>query len=109
MLQTNTLLAGAAVVALTLGVTGQIQATPDREKPLSKSDIIVVTNDARRLPGRRRKTLRSSAKMGKEEGTHQGTQVGATFESDTLKVEQPQRQNPTTSERAKDTDIGTHQ
>ena len=59
MLQTNTLLAGAAVVALTLGVTGQIQATPDREKPLSKSDIIVVTNDARRLPGRRRKTLRS--------------------------------------------------
>ena len=47
--------------------------------------------------------------MGKEEGTHQGTQVGATSESDTLKVEQPQRQNPTTSERAKDTDIGTHQ
>jgi hypothetical protein len=28
MLQTNTLLAGAAVVALTLGVTGQIKTIP---------------------------------------------------------------------------------
>ena len=109
MLQTNTLLAGAAVVALTLGVTGQIQATPDREKPLSKSDIIVVTNDAAPTAGQTEENAQESAKMGKEEGTHQGTQVGATFESDTLKVEQPQRQNPTTSERAKDTDIGTHQ
>ena len=55
MLQTNTLLAGAAVVALTLGVTGQIQATPDREKPLSKSDIIVVTNDAAPTAGQTEK------------------------------------------------------
>ena len=103
MLQTNTLLAGAAVVALTLGVTGQIQAIPDREKPLAKSDIMVVTNDTAPTAGQEENS-EELAKMGKEEGTHQGTEMGATSERDTQKVEQPQRQNSTVSERAKGTD-----
>ena len=38
-----------------------------------------------------------SAKMGKEEGTHEGANLGATPENDTQKIEQPDRRNPTTS------------
>jgi hypothetical protein len=100
MLQTNTLLAGAAVVALTLGVTGQIKTIPDRDKPLSKSDIIVVTNDTGPT-AETEENAEQSAKMGKEEGEHQGTEVGATSKSETQKIEQP---NATTSERAKGAD-----
>jgi hypothetical protein len=38
-----------------------------------------------------------SAKMGKEEGTHQGANVGTTPDHDTQKVEQPDRSDPATS------------
>jgi hypothetical protein len=37
-----------------------------------------------------------SAKMGKESGTHSGDE-GAAPENDTKKIDQPPRQNPTTS------------
>jgi hypothetical protein len=37
-----------------------------------------------------------SAKMGKEEGTHEGADPGTTPENDTKKIEQPARKNPTT-------------
>ena len=37
-----------------------------------------------------------SAKMGKDDGTHTGQQ-GTKPENDTAKIEQPARQNPTTS------------
>jgi hypothetical protein len=102
MLQTNTLLAGAAVVALTLGVTGQIKGIPDRETLLSKSDIVVVIDDTAPTAGQTEGNAEESAKMGKEEGTNRGTDVGATPESDTKKIEQPPRQNPTTSGGAMD-------
>jgi hypothetical protein len=36
-----------------------------------------------------------SAKMGKEEGTHEGANLGATPENETKKVDQPPRSNPT--------------
>jgi hypothetical protein len=35
-----------------------------------------------------------SAKMGKEEGTHEGTNLNATPQDDTKKVDQPPRSNP---------------
>jgi hypothetical protein len=35
-----------------------------------------------------------SAKMGKEEGTHEGANLGATPEDDTKKVDQPERATP---------------
>jgi hypothetical protein len=38
-----------------------------------------------------------SAKMGKEEGTHVGADLGATPENDTQKIDQPDRRNATTS------------
>jgi hypothetical protein len=37
-----------------------------------------------------------SAKMGKEEGTHNGQNQGNPTESDTQKIDQPDRRNPTT-------------
>jgi hypothetical protein len=37
-----------------------------------------------------------SAKMGKEEGTHEGAQLGDTHEEDTKKVDQPERADPGT-------------
>jgi len=43
------------------------------------------------------KCVEQSAKMGKEEGTHEGANLGATPESDTQKIDQPARKNPTTS------------
>jgi hypothetical protein len=39
-----------------------------------------------------------SAKMGKEEGTHTGTNQGVTPENDTKKVEQPARKNVPSNE-----------
>jgi hypothetical protein len=37
----------------------------------------------------------NSAKMGKEEGTHEGANLGATPENDTQKIDQPTRRNST--------------
>ena len=42
------------------------------------------------------KSAEGSAKMGKEEGTHDEPGHGAPPESDTSKIDQPERQNPTT-------------
>jgi hypothetical protein len=44
-----------------------------------------------------KKNAEESAKMGKEEGSHKEPGPGATPESDTSKIDQPARQNPTTS------------
>jgi hypothetical protein len=107
MLRTNTLLAGAAVIALTLGVTGQIKTTHERDKPLSKSDIMVVTNDTAPTSGQTEENAEESAKMGKEDGTHQGE--GATPESDTQKIEQPPRQNSTSGAGGVDANTSTQQ
>jgi hypothetical protein len=45
---------------------------------------------------RAKKNAEESAKMGKEEGTHTEPGHGAPPESDTSKVDQPARRNPTT-------------
>ena len=44
----------------------------------------------------KKKNAEGSAKMGKEEGTHTEPGHGAPPESDTSKVDQPERRNPTT-------------
>jgi hypothetical protein len=36
--------------------------------------------------------------MGKESGTHEGSDLGATPESDTNKIDQPARRNPTSGD-----------
>jgi len=43
------------------------------------------------------KNAEGSAKMGKEEGTHDDPSHGTPPESDTSKIDQPERRNPTTS------------
>ena len=45
---------------------------------------------------RAKKNTEELAKMGKEEGTHTEPGHGAPPESDTSKVDQPERRNPTT-------------
>jgi hypothetical protein len=54
-------------------------------------------SDACRIKARE-KSAEESAKMGKEEGTHAEPDHGTPPESDTSKIDQPKRQNPTTSD-----------
>ena len=78
-------LASAAVIALTLGITGQTMAPVETEEPLSTNDILVVTNDAGSSPGQT--NAQESAKMGQENGTQQGDDLGAVPQSDTAKID----------------------
>jgi hypothetical protein len=91
-------LASAAVIALTLGITGQTMAPVETEEPLSTNDILVVTNDAGSSPGQT--NAQESAKMGQENGTQQGDDLGAVPQSDTAKIDQPPSRNPTTGENS---------
>jgi hypothetical protein len=95
MTHANVLIASAAVIALTLGVTGETTAPRDAP-PLSTSDITVAMDDTAPAPGQTEENAEDSAKMGKEEGTHEGANLGATPENDTAKIDQPARRNPTT-------------
>ena len=49
-----------------------------------------------------KKNTEGSAKMGKEEGTHTGPNQGATPESDTSKIDQPERRNVPSNETPKE-------
>jgi len=105
MTQARTSMASAAVVALTFGIGGQTLTPVQQEEPLSTGDIVIVTNDAAPQAGQ----TDQSAKMGKEEGTHEGENLGATPENDTAKIDQPARRNPTTDNSSGDTSSTTQQ
>jgi hypothetical protein len=96
MTQTNTVLASVAVIALTLGISGQKLAPVETEQPLSTGDIVIVTNESAPQAAESEENAEDSAKMGEEEGTHEGDNLGATPENDTAKIDQPGRRNPTT-------------
>jgi hypothetical protein len=81
MTQANTLVASAAVIALTLGVTGETTAPRD-EPPLSTSDITIAQNTAADV-GQTEESADESAKMGKDEGTYSGESQGDVPESKT--------------------------
>jgi hypothetical protein len=66
MTQANTLVASAAVIALTLGIGGQTPTPVQQEQPLSTDDILIVTNDAAPQAGQTDESAEESAKMGKE-------------------------------------------
>jgi hypothetical protein len=95
MTQTNTVLASVAVIALTLGLSGQKLAPVETEQPRSTGDIVIVTNESALQAAESEENAEDSAKMGKEEGTHEGDNLGATPENDTAKIDQPGRRNPT--------------
>ena len=96
MTKTSTLIASAAVIALTLGVTSRADVPTEKESILPPGAIIVAADEAQP------ENTQGSAKMGEEAGTQQGTDLGAVPENDTKKVDQPDRRNPTTGATASD-------
>jgi hypothetical protein len=96
MTKTSTLIASAAVIALTLGVTSRADVPTEKESILPPGAIIVAADEAQP------ENTQGSAKMGEEAGTQQGTDHGAVPENDTKKVDQPDRRNPTTGATASD-------
>ena len=66
MTKTSTLIASAAVIALTLGVTSRADVPTKKESILPPGAIIVAADEAQP------ENTQGSAKMGEEAGTQQG-------------------------------------
>jgi hypothetical protein len=94
MTKTSTLIASAAVIALTLGVTSRVDEPTEKEPTLPPGAIIVAADEAQPAADQG-ENGQGSAKMGEEYGTQEGAYLGATPQSDTKKVDQPDRRNPT--------------
>ena len=95
-----TLALTALAAALTLGVIGDRETPKENAEPRAVSDILLVQADPSATGAESKPSTEDSAKMGKEEGTHSGENQGATPESDTSKIDQPARRNPTTGDDA---------
>jgi hypothetical protein len=101
MTQAKTLLTGVAVATLSLGFS--LQPHP----ALFWESNIVIAAEETAPSGAQTNDDNSAAigtkeeesgKMGKEEGTHTGANQATPPESDTQKVDQPPRNNPTTGD-----------
>jgi hypothetical protein len=101
MTKTSTLIASAAVIALTLGVTSRADVPIEKESILPPGAIIVAADEAQPAANQNENS-QGSAKMGEEAGTQEGADIGVVPEIDTKKVEQPDRRNPTTGATASD-------
>jgi hypothetical protein len=84
MTQGRTAIVSAAVIALTFGIGGQSLTPVPSEQPLSTGDILIVTDDTAPQAGQTESSAEDSAKMGNEEGTREGENLGATPENDTV-------------------------
>lgn len=93
MTQARQLIATAAAIALTFGISGKTLDPIEQDEPISTGDILIVTNDS--AAGQIEDSADQSAKMGKE-GGHEGDHLGAVPENDTAKIDQSGRRNPTT-------------
>ena len=74
MTQANTLIAGTAAIALSLGVTGGT-IPKELQIPLGNKDIVIVKDEVRPSVGQTDATIKQSAEMGRpdgENGKHQG-------------------------------------
>jgi hypothetical protein len=87
----------AIAAALTLGTMGVRETPKEPAEPLATSDILLAQADSA-TDADTKSNAEESAKMGKEEGTHSGENQGVTPESDTSKIDQPARANPTTGD-----------
>jgi hypothetical protein len=100
MTHASTLVASAAVIALTLGITSRADTPSEKADPLSPHYIIIAAADTAPAAGQTEENAeenaQDSAKMGEEEGTHEGANLGATPENDTSKIDQAARRNPIT-------------
>ena len=102
MTHTRTMLASAAVIALTVGITSRADVPSEPEAPPAPEYMIIAADDTAPAAGQADESAEDSAKMGKEEGTHEGANLGATPENDTDKIDQPARRNPTTGDTSGD-------
>jgi len=100
MTQSKAWLSSAAVIGLVFGLNlPDPNLSGGRAPPLPLGFTLLTANETQENDQSKiqsDETADESAKMGKESGTHSGDQ-GATRENDTKKVDQPPRQNPTTS------------
>ena len=64
MIQANTLIAGAAAIALSLGVTGEGTIPKELQVPLGNKDIVIVKDDVQASVGQTDVTVKQSAEMG---------------------------------------------
>lgn len=104
----TSLLAAAAVAALTFGVADK--ATLLESAPLSSSDIVIAADDTAPTGAKsednatksednatdKEEDATESAKMGEDEGTQTGATEDKTPGTDTEKVDQPPRSDPAT-------------
>src|SRR4029450_8109902 len=76
MIQANTLIAGAAAITLSLGVTGQEMIPKELQVPLGNKDIVIVKDEAQPSISQADATVKLSAEMGKAEGGQGGGRQG---------------------------------
>ena len=100
MTQARQMIATAAAIALTFGISGKTLAPIEQDEPISTGDILIVTNDSAAEAGQIEESADQSAKMGQEGGMHEGDNLGAVPENDMAKIDQPDRRNPTTGNSA---------
>jgi hypothetical protein len=101
MNQVKTLLTSVAVATLSLGFSLQPHPTLFWESNIIIAAEETAPSDAQAKddnPTASGANEAESAKMGKEEGTQTGADQATPPESDTQKVDQPPRKNPTTGE-----------
>ena len=103
MTPSRTLLATAAVAAITFGVPGPDLKPTYEQSPLTTSYIVLAADEAKdddtdtaTNQAQSEENAVESAKMGEDAGTHTGNKA-TTLENDTKKVDQPPRKNPTSS------------
>jgi hypothetical protein len=104
MTRSGTWLASAAVIALTIGVTSRADLPTERDLPLPPDSLIVAAEDSAAATGQTEESAEDSAKMGKEEGTQEGAELGDAPKTDTDKIDQPAREDKTAGETAGQTD-----
>lgn len=107
MTRSGTWLASAAVVALTLGVTSRADLPTERERPLPPGSMIVAAEDAAGI-GQTEESAGDSAKMGEDEGTKEGAELGETPKTETDKIDQPAREDKTAGETSGQSDSTPH-
>jgi hypothetical protein len=76
MTQANTLIAGGAAIALSLGVAGQGTIPKELQIPLGNKDIVIVKDEARPSLGQTDDTIKQSAEMGRADGVQNGARQG---------------------------------
>jgi len=90
MKQTQTLIASAAVIALTLGVTSRADPSKESEPPLPLGSFIIAADESQADAAGNNQ---GSAKMGEESGTQNGA-GDSSAENNAGKADQSESGNP---------------